>query len=96
MSRWTPETRSVERIEEPSTRSDRQRVAKSLHRDPHGAQGAFPGDPEEWRRTPCTSGAGCPWRSFPHPMVRPPQSRHVGAVDGYGGIHDFFSDLELL
>ncbi len=78
VSRWTPTIRSVLRIELPSTRRERQRVAFSSERrmEPRGRSGMRPNvlpHALHFRRA-------LPSRSFPQPMVRPGQEMEAGAV----------------
>jgi hypothetical protein len=82
VSRWTPATRSVVRMEEPSVSSLRQSSALSMSRRmaPRGRSGMMPNvfrQALHFRR-------GLPSLSRPHPTVGPPQVRQgVGAgVDG--------------
>lgn len=73
VSRWTPEIRSVLRIELPSTRSERQREAFSSERrmEPSGRAGMRPNVlPHALHRR----------RALPQAIVRPPQVRQVGAA----------------
>lgn len=86
VSRWTPETRSVLRIEEPSVSRERQRTAFSMSRRmvPNGLTGTRATvTPQDLQRR-----RALPWRSLPHPIVRPPQDRQAvpsGAVMGSVG-----------